>query len=93
MPYIHIYIDSYHHLRPQIIFAVHDYPLSLKRVSFSHLLLSLGSLGHLSIRLYTDPHIKCLQGGRSVLCLSQSPDARGFSLYFLIFFNISHLGG
>ena len=62
-------------------------PLSLKRTCFCRFLLSLGGFGHLAIRLSTDPHLKHLQGVRSVFCLSESPAAQDFFLSFLIILN------
>ena len=56
--------------------------------NISTFLLSLGGFGHLEIRWSTYPHLKHLQGGSSVIRLSESPDARHFPLSFIIFFLI-----
>ena len=61
-------------------------PLSLKHTYFFRFLLSLGGFGHFSIRWSSDPHIKHLQGVRSVRLFSKSPAARAFFLFFLILF-------
>ena len=46
--------------------------------------LSLGSFGHLAISWYSYPYLKHLGGVSSVRRLSGSPDARYFSLSFII---------
>ena len=59
--------------------------LSLKRIWFLSLSLSLVGYGPLAIILSTNSHLKYMWGGRLVRCLSKSPAARDFSLYFLIY--------
>ena len=78
-----IYIfDCYHHHHPWNIFVMHGYPFSLKQTLFCCLSLSLGGFRTLAIRWSTDLHLKHLQGGCSVCCLSKSPALR--ALYDLI---------
>ena len=52
----------------------------MKQTFFCRFLLSLGGFRNLATRLSIDPHLKILQGVRSVRCLSESPAARDFSL-------------
>ena len=55
---MHISFDNYYHHCSRIIFSDAQLPLSLKRIVFRRLLLSLGGFVHLAIRLSTDTHTK-----------------------------------
>ena len=61
----------------------------LKRTWFRHFSFSFGRLGHFAIGLSSDLHLKHLRGVRSLRLLSESPPARYFSFYFLIFLKIN----
>ena len=90
---MHISFDNYYHHCSRIIFSDAQLPLSLKRIVFRRLLLSLGDLGQLAIRLYSDIDMKHLRGGDSVICLPESPAVHDLSLSCLLFLKHFSDGG